>query len=32
MTALDAGGAAVLLVDDNASKRVAVQAMLSPLG
>jgi response regulator RpfG family c-di-GMP phosphodiesterase len=32
MTALDAGSAAVLLVDDNASKRVAVQAMLSPLG
>jgi CheY-like chemotaxis protein len=32
MTALDSGGAAVLLVDDNASKRVAVQAMLSPLG
>ena len=25
-------GAAVLLVDDNAGKRMAVQAMLSPLG
>ena len=30
--ALDDAGAAVLLVDDNAGKRLAVQAMLSPLG
>ena len=32
MPALDAAGGAVLLVDDNAGKRLAVQAMLSPLG